>query len=36
MCELEPLDSERDSLGLNVEVGLIWRTVFDALLLQLL
>jgi hypothetical protein len=36
MCELEPLDSERDSLGLNAEVGPVWRTVFDALLLQLL
>lgn len=36
MCELEPLDSERDSLGPNTEVGPVWRTVFDALLLQLL
>jgi hypothetical protein len=36
MCELEPQDSERDSLGPNAEVGPDWRTVFDALLLQLL
>jgi len=34
VCELEPLDSERDSLGLNAEVGPVWRIVFDALLLQ--
>jgi hypothetical protein len=36
MCEIETLDSERDSLGLNAEVGPVWRTVFDALLLLVL
>jgi hypothetical protein len=36
MYELESLDSERDSVGLNMQVGPVWRTVFDGLLLQLL